>query len=162
MLPVRLVQTRQTVDLLESKMSPGWEWWISRKSFTPGERLRGGARVARTPIEQYGGDLRPESLACHVDEVRVVREKQNLGLLCQLGENPEARRGALIVVADEQVVRDKGQWNAVREILFDRGNAQREIKLVARAGAQSWNLDPLAAPTNAREVRLVVLVEVEL
>ena len=50
-----------------------------------------------------------QRLARKVDEMLMMGEKQDLRFPAQLGQQPEPRRGALVIEIDEQVVRHEGK-----------------------------------------------------
>lgn len=69
----------------------------------------------------------------------VMREKQDLCLTGQLPKDFKPRRSAGIIEVDEQVVGDERKSVRAVEIIFDRGNPQRQIELICCTGAQPAN-----------------------
>ena len=63
----------------------------------------------------------------------VVREEQHLGFLGEFAQDAETGRCALVVEVDEQIVGDERHGLGMGEIIFDRGDPEREVKLVRSA-----------------------------
>lgn len=64
-------------------------------------------------------------------------EEQDLGPIGQVAEYPEAGCCAFIVEVDEQVIRNEGQGLCTPDVVLDRGDAQREVKLIGRTRAHA-------------------------
>lgn len=71
-----------------------------------------------------------QGLAAEFDEVIVMGEKENLGAAGEGAQLRENGVGAVVVEGHQQVVENQRHRLVSVEILFQRGEAEREIQLV--------------------------------
>jgi hypothetical protein len=62
-----------------------------------------------------------------IEQMLVVREEQNLGLLREFVQDPEARCRALVIEVDEQIICDERHRFGMVEVVLDRRDPKREI-----------------------------------
>src|SRR4051794_5870103 len=89
----------------------------------------------------------------------VMREEDDLGLLSNFGEDLEAGSRAVIVEVDEQVVNDQRQRLRAIDLLLDRGESERQVKLVTRSLAHPVNRDLDSSATPAKQDHVAALIE---
>jgi hypothetical protein len=61
----------------------------------------------------------PNFPACQIDQMSMVCEKQNLGGLCQLGQDAKPSGCAIIVELHEEVVCNERQLRVACEMFFE-------------------------------------------
>ena len=76
-----------------------------------------------------------------IDQMLVVSEEQDLGLLPQLGQDLESRRRAGVVEIDQEVIGNKGERMCPADIFIDRGQTESEIELIRGAVAHAADAD---------------------
>ena len=102
-----------------------------------------------------------ELQARDVDEVAVVGKEKDLGTVGKLREDPEPRRGPLVIKIDEKIIRHERQRRSRRGVFLDRGDPEREEQLVGRSGAEPGNRHGLAPGTDAHRRRSIPIVVVD-
>ena len=97
-----------------------------------------------------------------LNQVGMVGKEQNLRTLAEITECREGSQGSFIIEVDKQVVKDQRHRLVIREVEFEAGQAEREIKLIPGAFAHSTNGNgsprtvPAPLPGNHRLVPIVI------
>ena len=102
-----------------------------------------------------------------IAQVRVMREEQHLGLAAEIVKHAQRRPRPFVVVVDQQIVGDEGNRLGTGHVKLDRGDAQRQEKLIAGpvrwpdmmmlSSAKTWRFKP--ALKDGRSVRYRLLLD---